>query len=441
MESSSQPEPPPKLLGSPRLKLRLAAGSLAILGAGALVAPKAPTPLPASQERPVPLLEQELQRREPARIFRPIQDIARRVLTHNVTIPPIARAAARTVPDNAVPPTRSSAPAGFGVVVDAQGSVLTHASALAGRASVQVQTSAGQSLPAELAAYEASTGLALLRVSGGTALPAAPMTAVRPEPGSLAATAARWEGRDIVAPVFVTSAGPETYAIDAHGAALGGIALYSLDGEAFAIVGSAGQGTAYPIREAAARLIAQAASGHRLDASIGVMFQPVAGALLKVFDARGALVSDTLPGGPADTAGLAPGDVLTSVAGTAVESPAAAQKLVASLQPGVPVPIDAVRDGRTLTLTVTPGSPFELARRTGTLAAASPPGVPAGAFLPRESLQAAGVATDAIVLSVNGHTVLSPADARREWERSRGPALLYVEEARERFFSAAEPAR
>ena len=82
----------PKLLGSLRLKVRLAAAATAVLVAGALLAPKAaPTAVPASQERPVPLLEQEVQRREPVRLFRPVQEIARQIIAHNVTAEEIDR--------------------------------------------------------------------------------------------------------------------------------------------------------------------------------------------------------------------------------------------------------------------------------------------------------------------------------------------------------------
>ena len=90
----------PKLLGSLRLKVRLAAAATAVLVAGALLAPKAaPTAVPASQERPVPLLEQEVQRREPVRLFRPVQEIARQIIAHNVTIPPPLHSYPRSMPD------------------------------------------------------------------------------------------------------------------------------------------------------------------------------------------------------------------------------------------------------------------------------------------------------------------------------------------------------
>ena len=328
-------ETAPKLLGPIRLKLRVAAICIAVLGAGAMLAPPpTPTAVPASQESPVPLLEQELERREPIRVFRPVRDVALRVMPHNVTLPSVARAQPRTVPDFTFMSGAISRPSGFGVIVDAYGSVLTHASALDGRTALPVQTATGESLPAEVVGYEASTGLAMLRINGGGALPPVPISGSRPEPGSLAATAARWNGRDIVAPVFVTSAESEAYSIDAHGAALGGIALYNLDGEAFAIAGAPNQGTAFPLREAIERFAARRASGRPLDASLGVMFQPLDGPLQQVFGNTGALVSRTIAGGPAEAAGLARGDVIVRIGEMPVAAPAAAQQAIAALKPG-----------------------------------------------------------------------------------------------------------
>ena len=420
------------------MKLRVAAISAAVLASGAMLAPPTTqTTVPASQERPVPLLEEELERREPIRVFRPIRDVAGRVMMHNVTLPSVDPPPPRTVPDVALTRGAIPRPAGFGVIVDATGSVLTHASALEGRSTLQIQTASGESLAAELVAYEASTGLAMLRIPGGGGLPAVPISGARPEPGSLAATAARWNGRDIVAPVFVTSAGTEAYSIDAHGAALGGIALYNLDGEAFAIAGAPNQGMAFPLRAAVDRFAARAASGRPLDASIGMTFQPLGPPLQPVFGGTGVLVSRTIAGGPADAAGMARGDVILRIGETAVASPEAAQQAIAALSPGAATTIHAVRNSQPLTFQVVPGSALDRQPRP----VADPPrgsaGVRADTFLPAAILQSAGIAPAAQVLEIDGRPVSSRADAVRAWGRSRKPTLLYLEMQNERFFAVA----
>jgi S1-C subfamily serine protease len=431
-------DPLPKLLGPIRLKLRVAAISAAVLATGAMLAPPStPSAVPASQERPVPLLEAELERREPIRVFRPIRDVAARVMMHNVTLPSIAPPQARTFPDVVLRPGPVGRPAGFGVVVDANRSVLTHASALEGRSTLQVQTAAGESVGAEVIAYEAATGLAMLRLSGDGVLPPVPISGARPEPGSLAATAARWNGRDIVAPVFVTSSGPEAYSIDAHGAALGGIALYNLEGQAFAIAGAPNQGTAFPLRDAVVRFTARIASGRFLDASIGVMFQPLTGPLTSVFGGAGALVSRAIAGGAAEAAGLVHGDVIVRVAETPVDSPEAAQQAIAALAPAAQAAIEVRRNSKPITVQVVPQSALDGRPRRAAEVPPNSSGVRADTFLSAAILQHAGIAPDALVLEVAGRRVSSRADALREWGRSRKPALLYLELQNERFFAVA----
>lgn len=431
-------DPLPKLLGPIRLKLRVAAVSVAVLATGAILAPpSAPTAVPASQERPAPLLEAELERREPIRVFRPIREVAARVMMHNVTLPPIDPPQARTFPDVAFRPGLVARPAGFGVIVDDNRSVLTHASALEGRSRLQVQTAAGESVGAEVVAYEAATGLAMLRLSGASVLPPVPISGARPEPGSLAATAARWEGRDIVAPVFVTGSGVEAYSIDAHGAALGGIALYNLEGQAFAIAGAPNQSAAFPLRDAVDRFSARMASGRSIDASIDVMFQPLTGPLTSVFGGAGALVSRAFAGGPAEAAGLRHGDVIVRVAETPVDSPEAAQRAIAELAPGAAIAIEARRNSKPITVQVVPHSALDGQLRRAAAAARDAIGVRADTFLSPAILERAGIAPDALVLEIAGRRVANRAGAGREWGRSRKPALLYLELENERFFAVA----
>lgn len=426
---------PSKLLGSLRLKVRLAAACTAVLVAGALLAPRAaPTAVPASQERPVPLLEQEVQRREPVRLFRPVQEIARQIVAHNVTIPPPSHSYLRTLPDVPRPAASVVPPAGFGVFVDGNGTVLTHATALLGRASLRILMSDGASVEARLIAHEASTGLVLLRTTGaGTVVPA-PLDSTRAEAGSLAATAAQWLDRSIVAPVFVTSAGLDSYAIDAHGAALAGMALYNLEGQAFAIATGSPRGTAYPAREALDRLMARA-SGKAIDAALGMTFQALTEPLARVFHSKGALVTHVVPEGPAATAGIVHGDVVTAIGTTSVDSPEAAQKVIVTLTPGMMTTVEIARGARALTLNVTAGSAFDLSRPVrapGDERVGTP--VSARDLLSMAEIDAVAVSPSAAVLEVNGQPVATRETALREWRRARFPKKLYLDQDGIRFF-------
>jgi S1-C subfamily serine protease len=65
---------------------------------------------------------------------------------------------------------------------------------------------------------------------------------------------------------------------------------------------------------------------------------------------RGALVVRVEPGGPADAAGLRPGDVITAVAGRTVKDLHHFHDLLAQQPIGGPVDLQVWQDGRTLTL-------------------------------------------------------------------------------------------
>jgi S1-C subfamily serine protease len=67
----------------------------------------------------------------------------------------------------------------------------------------------------------------------------------------------------------------------------------------------------------------------------------------------GAAIQSVVPGGPADNAGLVPGDVITSLGGQAISSPAGLSAAVASQQPGASTSVTFVdQTGSTQTTTV-----------------------------------------------------------------------------------------
>jgi len=69
----------------------------------------------------------------------------------------------------------------------------------------------------------------------------------------------------------------------------------------------------------------------------------------------GALVRTITPGGPADRAGLAPGDLIVELSGRAVRSPSDLGQMVLTRKPGDTVQVVVQRDGDRRTLRVTLG--------------------------------------------------------------------------------------
>ena len=91
---------------------------------------------------------------------------------------------------------------------------------------------------------------------------------------------------------------------------------------------------------------------------IGVVIEPVSRDSFESFgleDANGAVVQSVNRGGPADEAGILPGDVIVGYDGEPVETTRDIQSRVVATRPGATVPIDLIRDGERLTLDVTIG--------------------------------------------------------------------------------------
>ena len=108
-------------------------------------------------------------------------------------------------------------------------------------------------------------------------------------------------------------------------------AIYSRSG------GSLGIGFAIPISIARNVLEQIVASGEVIRGWVGVEIQDITPELAESFglrDTHGALIAGVLRAGPADRAGIRPGDVLIAVDGNSVSDPRAMLDMVAALPPG-----------------------------------------------------------------------------------------------------------
>ncbi len=84
---------------------------------------------------------------------------------------------------------------------------------------------------------------------------------------------------------------------------------------------------------------------HNLDVNLAKQF--------KSPDTAGALVENVSAGGPADQAGMKPGDIVRSFNGQAVEDASQLTAAVVDLSPGAVANVELLRDGQPVTLTVT----------------------------------------------------------------------------------------
>jgi S1-C subfamily serine protease len=118
-----------------------------------------------------------------------------------------------------------------------------------------------------------------------------------------------------------------------------------------------GDGFAIPIDRAMS--IAQQIIGGDASGSIHVGGTAFLGVAVEAnsYGGSGAVIDSVVPGGPAEAAGLAPGDLITSVGGQAVSSPDALTAIVAAQKPGASVAVTIVgQDGTSQTANVALGS-------------------------------------------------------------------------------------
>lgn len=98
---------------------------------------------------------------------------------------------------------------------------------------------------------------------------------------------------------------------------------------------------------------------------LGIAIQDLNKDLAKSFgvkDAKGALVSDVKVDSPADRAGVRQGDVVISYQGSAVEDAVALQRMVTGTTIGSKVPVKVFRDGHAKELTITIGEQPDTAK-------------------------------------------------------------------------------
>jgi serine protease DegQ len=141
--------------------------------------------------------------------------------------------------------------------------------------------------------------------------------------------------------------------VDASGNLIGiNTAIFSRSG------GSMGIGFAIPVSTAKMVLEQIVKSGSVTRGWIGVEVQeitPPVAESLKLGSTRGALIAGVLRGGPADKAGVKPGDVMVEIDGKPVADPAAMLNLIAALAPGVAAKVKLKRQGSDVQASITVG--------------------------------------------------------------------------------------
>ncbi|WP_186159495.1 Do family serine endopeptidase [Burkholderia gladioli] len=141
--------------------------------------------------------------------------------------------------------------------------------------------------------------------------------------------------------------------VDVSGNLLGiNTAIYSRSG------GSLGIGFAIPVSTARTVLESIITTGAVTRGWIGVEPQDLTPEIADSFGLQqksGAIVAGVLQGGPADKAGIKPGDILTTVNNEPITDTTRLLNVVAQIKPGTPTQVEVVRKTRTFTVTVVIG--------------------------------------------------------------------------------------
>jgi len=278
---------------------------------------------------------------------------------------------------------------GSGVVVDARGFILTNNHVVEGSSKVEVLLSGGRRVPAKIRGTDPLTDLAVLEVSAESLQPiemgssedlevgAWVLAVGNPFAESLAHTVTAGivsaKGRsnirlaeieDFIQTDAAINPGNSGGAlVDIHGRLVGiNTAIASGSG------GFQGIGFAIPIDMARQIMQTLIESGHVVRGYLGVVIQDLTADMAKAgnFEAQeGAIISSVEEGGPADKAGLKPGDVVVKVNGQDVHASADLRNLIAATAPGTRVRLTIERDRQAQEITATLGEKPAEERRAG----------------------------------------------------------------------------
>lgn len=270
-------------------------------------------------------------------------------------------------------PEQKSRSLGSGVIISADGYILTNEHVIRGAEEIKVKLSDERVYEGKLVGSDPRTDVAVLKIQATEELPAAILgDSDALKVGQWALAIGNPFGLDRTLTVGVVSAtgrtnvGIEDYEdfiqTDASiNPGNSGGPLLNIYGEVIGIntaIVASGQGIGFAIPINMARAIAEQlmTTGQVVRGWLGVGIQDLSPELANSFGldrARGALINQVLPGSPAEQAGLRRGDILLELNGHAIRNASDLQLRIASTTAGTTVPLKILRDGGEMTLDVT----------------------------------------------------------------------------------------
>ena len=277
------------------------------------------------------------------------------------------------------------------MIYDGAGHVLTNDHVITGAQQLQVSLPDKRSYPAEIVGEDPMTDLAVVQISGDN-LPVAQLGAssdlqvgawvvaignALALPGGPTVTqgVVSATGRTVQEPGQTqNSAGPFLFDAIQTDAPINpgnsGGALVNLNGQVIGIntlvatqaePGVFAQGIGFAIAIDTAKPIADqlVTTGHAVHPYLGIAYGPLTPALasrLGVNTTSGVVVGQVVPGSPAASGGLQPGDVITAVDGQALDSESALAENLNRHKPGDSVTLTVIRQGNQHSVPITLGT-------------------------------------------------------------------------------------
>ncbi|GHD08335.1 DegQ family serine endoprotease [Tianweitania populi] len=274
-------------------------------------------------------------------------------------------------------PPRAQSALGSGVIVDADGLIVTNNHVIKDADEIKVALADGREFESKILLKDESLDLAVLKIEGAEAFPTISVgNSEALEVGDLVLAIGNPFGvgqtttSGIVSALARTHIGVSDFGffvqtdaainpgnsggalIDMRGNLIGiNTAIYSRSG------GSIGIGFAIPSNIVKA-VVASAKAGNDYFERpfIGATFDPVTAAVAEALGMPrpvGALVSNVYDDGPADKAGLRPGDVVVAMNGASIDSPDGLGYRLATLDIGAQATVNVLRSGKEVTVSVT----------------------------------------------------------------------------------------
>jgi serine protease DegQ len=279
--------------------------------------------------------------------------------------------------DNSPPETHQQLSLGSGVIVLADGYILTNDHVIDGAQEIQVALSDGRAVSAKVVGADPDTDIAVLKVDlkGLPAITFGNYDQVRVGDVALAIGNPFGVGETvtmgIISALGRNRLGINTFEnfiqtdaainpgnsggalVDVSGNLIGiNTAIYSKTG------GSQGIGFSIPVSIARNVMEEIIKTGAVTRGWIGVEVQDVTPELAESFHldkAAGALIAGVLKGGPSEKAGIRPGDILVEINGSPIADSEAMLNLVASLKPGQNARIKVIRSRQSQSFNVAVG--------------------------------------------------------------------------------------